>query len=230
HRDELNHVLTTTLTDLSEPLNVNFAILYSPQTIATIPSKDSINSDPAPLTDNLIPSPILNTWENDIMDIQHNQPLSQLTIHGGHTPSVLYNSQQIVFMSERSGNEDIWIIDVTDYKESQNTAKPLTRNPAHDRQPSCSPMDDSIAFVSDRDGTYRIYVIKSDGSGLMPLTQEVDPNAHPSWSPDASQLVYIKHNNLYVIQTDGFNETMLTSHGFEKKSHPVWSHDGTRIA
>ena len=228
-----DNVLSTTLTDLSIPLKIYMAILYqyTDVTIAdlsgtTVGYSSTITPDITPKT-----TVVLEPQGTD----QHPQTpqtacLSQLTLNGGHTPSVLFHNQHIVFMSERSGNQDIWIINATDYKEHEDTATPLTTNPSHDRDPACSPIDNRIAFVSDRDGTYRIYLIESNGTGLKPLTKEVDPNAHPSWSPDGSQLVYIKNNNFFVINTDGTNETMITSDAFEKKLYPVWSHDGTRIA
>ncbi len=47
----------------------------------------------------------------------------------------------------------------------------LTRNPATDADPAWSPDGRKIAFVSNRGGTYEVYVMNPDGSGQQRLTQ-----------------------------------------------------------
>jgi TolB protein len=47
----------------------------------------------------------------------------------------------------------------------------VTRNPAHDADPAWSPDGRRIVFISDRDGTYEVYVMNADGSGQRKLTQ-----------------------------------------------------------
>ena len=40
-----------------------------------------------------------------------------------------------------------------------------------------------IAFSSNRDGNYEIYVMDDDGGNLEKLTNHPDSDFHPSWSP-----------------------------------------------
>ncbi len=47
----------------------------------------------------------------------------------------------------------------------------LTLDPAYDGDPMWSPDGRRIAFVSNRDGVYGIYVMNADGSGQRRLTQ-----------------------------------------------------------
>ena len=47
----------------------------------------------------------------------------------------------------------------------------LTRNPAFDGGPAWSPDGRRIAFVSNRDGSYEVYVMNADGSGQRRLAQ-----------------------------------------------------------
>lgn len=48
----------------------------------------------------------------------------------------------------------------------------------------------------------------------------------PRWSPDGKKIVYVKHNNLFIVNADGSDETLLVRNAF----YPIWSHDGTKIA
>jgi TolB protein len=51
-----------------------------------------------------------------------------------------------------------------------------------------------------------------------------------SWSPDGKEIVYSiqsgRDSEIYRIRIDGTEKTLLTQDGY----HPVWSHDGKRIA
>jgi Tol biopolymer transport system component len=56
-------------------------------------------------------------------------------------------------MSSRSGNWDIYAINV-----EGGTVRTITQSPGNDGLPTWSPDGQNIAFVSDRDGTWGIYV------------------------------------------------------------------------
>ena len=47
----------------------------------------------------------------------------------------------------------------------------LTRNPAYDADPAWSHDGRGIAFVSNRDGSYGVYVMNADGGGPRRLPQ-----------------------------------------------------------
>lgn len=93
-----------------------------------------------------------------------------------------------------------------------------------------------------------IWVMNSDGSGLMNLTDllETYGNAmEPQWSPDGSQVVFVSdmsdppgpiassYYNIWVANADGSGSpTQLTnnsSNNFVIFSMPKWSPDGTQI-
>lgn len=47
-----------------------------------------------------------------------------------------------------------------------------------------------IAFASNRDGNYEIYVMDADGTNLIQLTDNQYNDTQPSWSPDGTQIVF----------------------------------------
>ena len=66
----------------------------------------------------------------------------------------------------------------------------LTDDPAQDEEPQWSPDGRRIAFRSDREGDYDLFVVNSDGSGLRRLTENSARETVPSWSPDGRSIVF----------------------------------------
>jgi Tol biopolymer transport system component len=52
-----------------------------------------------------------------------------------------------------------------------------------------------ITFASNRAGAYEIYVMNSDGTDLVVLTDSSDQDMYPSWSPDCSKIVFGSDRN-----------------------------------
>ncbi|MBZ0281046.1 MAG: hypothetical protein K8L97_09910 [Anaerolineae bacterium] len=99
--------------------------------------------------------------------------------------------------------------------------------------PVWSPDGTQIAFLSNRDGEWQIYVMRSDGSELHPLAPS---NAYPthSWSPDGKTLTYLGVNtdgieDIYQVDVDGGEPVNLTNNRLYYGS-PVWSPDGAWLA
>src|SRR5436309_10395304 len=74
----------------------------------------------------------------------------------------------------------------------------LTHDPAVDYGPAWSPSADKIAWTTDRDGNFEIYVMASDGTEPTRLTNDPDWDADPTWAntrfrtlppPDATRCV-----------------------------------------
>ena len=87
---------------------------------------------------------------------------------------------EFLITSVRTGDTEIFRVD-----PYMGDAVNLTRSPkSEERYPCWSPDGKQIAFTSDRDGTYNLYVMKADGSNLHQLTHEKDPNVAymPSWA------------------------------------------------
>jgi Tol biopolymer transport system component len=90
-----------------------------------------------------------------------------------------------------------------------------------------------IAFASDRDGNFEIYVMDPDGGGQVRLTENTAEDYSPAWSPDGQRLAFVSsrdgNTEIYVMNADGASQTRLTSNA-ANDLRPVWSPDGSRIA
>ena len=109
----------------------------------------------------------------------------------------------------------------------------LTDNDADDWSPAWSPDGRRIAFDSNRDGDFEIYVMNADGSGVTRLTDNDADDWSPAWSPDGRRIAFDSDRDgdfeIYVMNADGSGVTRLTDNDADDWS-PAWSPDGRRIA
>jgi len=90
-----------------------------------------------------------------------------------------------------------------------------------------------IAFNSNRDGNWEIYVMNGDGTGQTRLTNNPAEDFSPAWSPDGLRIAFSSKRDgnpeIYIMNADGTGQTRLTNSP-ANDVHPTWSPDGTRIA
>lgn len=89
-----------------------------------------------------------------------------------------------------------------------------------------------IAFASNRDGNYEIYLMNPDGSNQTRLTNNSAFDYFPAISPDGNRIAFSSfrdgNHEIYVMNSDGTGQTRLTNHP-DVDSQPSFSPDGSRI-
>jgi hypothetical protein len=70
-----------------------------------------------------------------------------------------------------------------------------------------------IAFMSDRDGNWEIYLVNLDGSDLRRLTDSPARDGLPTWSPDGSTIAFVADEGgvwaIWAVDPDGSNRRKL---------------------
>ncbi len=91
-----------------------------------------------------------------------------------------------------------------------------------------------IAYSSDQDGDFEIWVMNADSSDQYKLTDNNAMDISPAWSPDGSQIAFITNRDgndeVYVMNADGSNVRRLTETVDASESFPAWAPDGTQIS
>ncbi len=80
------------------------------------------------------------------------------------------------------------------------------------------PRGQAIAFASDRDGFFQVFVMRPNGDQQTQLTQVPFYNARPNWSPDGRRTTFTACRwydfscDIYVMNADGSSQTNPVSY------------------
>jgi TolB protein len=66
----------------------------------------------------------------------------------------------------------------------------LTRNPAFDGWPAWAPDGRRLAFASNREGDYQIYVMRVDGTQVQRIAVTTGRGTAPKWTLDGTRVYF----------------------------------------
>jgi Tol biopolymer transport system component len=105
-----------------------------------------------------------------------------------------------------------------------------------------SPDGTRVAFEGQADGNTDIWVVNSDGTGLLRLTDDPATDQYPTWSPNGTTIAYdnagarehlddpqfSKTAEIFSVPADGGSPTQLTHNGWFDAA-PSYARDGKTI-
>ncbi|MDW8243855.1 MAG: S41 family peptidase [Thermogemmata sp.] len=154
-----------------------------------------------------------------------------------HSPVFSPDGKRIVFLSDRSGHEDIYLLEADDPEHPELLQahkfriRPLTQTPEAERAVSFSPRGDRLAFL--RQG--KLWTIKPDGSDLHLVAGDAATIIDYDWSPNGRWLVYARMDGhfaseLFIVAADGSEPPYNVTRYATYNSVVSWSRTGQKIA
>ncbi len=117
---------------------------------------------------------------------------------------------KLLVTSVRTGDTEVFIADPT-----TGDMLNVSRSPkSEDRYPCWSPDGKQICFMSDRESTTNLWIMKADGSNVRRLNRTPAVCYMPNWqkTPDGERIVFGKHGDqpeMASIRPDGSDEKIL---------------------
>jgi Tol biopolymer transport system component len=83
----------------------------------------------------------------------------------------------------------------------------------HDSDTAPAGSGSRVAFMSNRDGNWEIYVVGINGGALKRLTTSGSQDGLPAWSPDGQHIAFVSDRSgswaIWVMNSDGSNQRKL---------------------
>jgi len=177
--------------------------------------------------------------------------ISNSSANGGQ-PSWSPDGTKIAFASDRdhAGFSNIYVMNATG---SNQTRLSFSGSGFRDEQPAWSPDGMKLAFTSTRDSVIEtwqetdddggilvrtairsnkeVYVMNADGSAVLRLTNTLENDDSPAWSPDGTKIIFRSDRErdgcdptaqVWTMNSDGSNQANLSNNGFGDYC-PSWS-------
>lgn len=136
---------------------------------------------------------------------------------------------RIVFMSDRSGDWELYIMD----SDGANLFN-LTNHPASDGVPIWVPGQDRLAFASNRDGAgLDLFLMDLEGGNTTNITHTPESNEIPiAWSPDGEHLAFATDQSgaaeIFLVEATGEGLLNLTERDLAQ-AFDDWSPEPSRF-
>ena len=143
-------------------------------------------------------------------------------------------SERISFASNRTGNLDIYIINinsenlrnVTNHAVNHFEPWVLPSEPAY----TWSPDGHFLTYASEQDGDFKIYVMDTRTREHRRLTHHHESEWAPAWSPDGKWIAFVSRDDYDIYKTDVNGAQMIRLTDIGGNGRPAWSPDGKQIA
>ena len=191
-----------------------------------------------------------SNWDLYLFESPGSQPRRLTTDPGlDYNGTLSPDGRWVVFTSERSGNPDLYVLDL----EGDAGPRPLVEGPAMEDAAAISPDGRRLLFVGTRDGNADVFAIpfrpedQPAAGEAVNLTRHAAGDYNPAFSPDGARILFSSSRDttvatstgagppatylaseLYVMQADGSDVRRITHHE-SWDGAPAWTPDGREV-
>lgn len=172
-----------------------------------------------------LPAPLLDVSHNahDVMKPGASGAPFIPSTRNDSMPQFSPDGKRIAFVSDRSGNHEIWVCD----SDGSNSTQLTSFRGLGVTTPRWSPDSERIAFDSDAEGETDIWVIGANGGKPLRMTTHPANDGNPSWSRDGQWIYFDSartgQQQVWKIPASGGEAIQLTRDG---GFAPLESQDG----
>jgi len=161
-------------------------------------------------------------------DGTHQKRITNIGDGGAFEPAWAPDGKTIAFIVQRpsTGEMNISVL------SADGTLRELQSHSSQSMNPIWSPNGTKLAVSSmpPQSAIRDIYIMGSDGSNPINLTKTPENDEmFPAFSPNGSQICFVRDSDIYVMNADGSDPTPLADEHLASEGCD-WSPDGTKIA
>ncbi|GIW51055.1 MAG: hypothetical protein KatS3mg081_0410 [Gemmatimonadales bacterium] len=146
-------------------------------------------------------------------------------------PAWYRDGSALVFVSDRSGSPDLWVLRLEASGRPTEPPERLTTSPQWDHQPTAGP-NGSIVFVRGRGPAARLWIRTADGVERRLTRERGSAEAWPAFSPQGDRVAYVSQRagewELRIAWIG--RDSSATVVGDRPIEWPAWSPDGERLS
>jgi len=163
-------------------------------------------------------------------------PLTRLTYGEWDdiSPAFSPDRTQVAFASNRAGQWDLYLLDLTSGGERR-----ITNTPEYESSPAWSPDSQWLACERYEGENLEIAIISLSDSQQEPINLSESPASDysPAWAPDGRRLAFISNrggdSDVWLADLDKTGEERyvnLSRTPYAAENHPVWNREGNKLA
>ena len=171
-------------------------------------------------------NPQVNLWSVPIASrVVEEQDVKAFPVPTARAQTPRFGGGTLFYLSSRDGADGLWSFRDGQALEIWKGSEGALQSP-----PAVSADGRSVAFSLSRNEKHQLHVITADGTGLHPLSSDVDVRGTASWSPDGEWIVVAGSDHdgagLFKLPADGGSPVRIATGPF---LDPVWSPRGDLI-
>lgn len=144
------------------------------------------------------------------------------------SPRFLPGGRYLTYTSYHSGNQSLYITDLTQSK----TTRPLSQRRGMNLAPAWSPDGKKMILTLSKDGNPDLFLLDRKGKIIKQLTRRSGINVSPTWSSDGQRIAFVSDRSgrpqIYLMDLKQGKVQRLTFKGSEN-AEPSWSPQGDNI-